>query len=389
MKHHLASIALVTVTFLTAGCGGRPASAPILVGHVATVSGPGKEQGEQATRGIRLAVKEANQAEARPFAALHTDARGKMEAYEAEAVRLAVVNHVAALVGGITAEEVERLDQARTVVIGLTGSQTRAMSDLVFLTGLAPAARGRALAQLHLKGSAPAVAAAVGQGLTGDPLGITTGLAVDTIGRPVIVLADERREENLQVAEAFGREWPAGARAGPTLRRFGKDPDLAVLARQIGEQLAPAVMVAGDVDLVSRLRALLPTVRIYFGGEDHQEVLQRQPDTPSGVYLVTAFVADADTPRARAFARAYQDVFKEAPGPAAALAYESAQLLFQAMRQIDNPSDRTALATALRSCKDFPGLCGTLAFEGNVLRRPVFVVRLNNGRPVTVGRFEP
>jgi ABC-type branched-subunit amino acid transport system substrate-binding protein len=384
MHHQLKLLPLVAASLLWSGCGGRSATAPISVGHVASLSGPGKAEGEQAWRGIRLAVKEANQPEMRPFEVLHTDAGAKLESFEAEAVRLVAVNRVAALIGGTTTAEVERLDQSRTVVIGLTGNRTRAMSDLVFLTGLSPDLRGRALARHHLVAGLPAAVATLGLAVQAGPLNLLASLAAAEGSRSVVILADERREENLLVAEAFTRTLAAGETQAPTTWRTGKDADLPGLARRIAEQSPAAVLVVGEVDTVRRLRGLLPVLTLYFGGEDRGVL--RQADGLNRIYLVTGFAANS--PKAGAFSKAYQAAFNEAPGPDAALAYESAQLLFEGLRQIENPQDRSALAKALKSLKDFPGLCGPLAIEGNVLRRPAFVVRLEDGQPVLCGRFE-
>src|SRR5207248_5323837 len=95
----LAATLLVPLT----GCTGRT-PAPIWVAHVATLSGPDKDAGEAAAHGIRLAVEEINKDPSagvgRPFKVIRSDARGKAEGFEAEAVRLAAINRVAFLLGG-------------------------------------------------------------------------------------------------------------------------------------------------------------------------------------------------------------------------------------------------------------------------------------------------
>jgi ABC-type branched-subunit amino acid transport system substrate-binding protein len=371
-----------------AGCGGRAAEAPLLVGHVADLSGPDREQGEQAARGIRLAVKEAHAQGGRPIVVLHTDTGGKLDAFEAQAVRLAAVNNVPALMGGSTPTEVERLDRARTVVVGLAGQHTRAMSDRVFLTGLTPAARGWALARGHLANAPAAAVFALGAALHAGLLGPALTLAPAEASLRVVILVDERHQENLQVVEAFTREFSAAGRPAPLLWRYAGDADFTALARRIEAAQPAAVLLAGDVPALGRLRGLLPQLPLFFGGAANQEVLQRHPETRSEVYLVTNFVADTDASRAHSFMKEYRAAFHEAPGPSAALAYESAQLLIAAARQTDNPNNRKDLAEHLQALQDFPGLCGSVGFDDHVLRRPLFVVRLDGSRSVTVARFE-
>src|SRR5262249_3811960 len=153
---------------------------PIVVGHVALQSGPDRDAGEHASRGITLAVKEFNkgaEAPERPVVVPHTDTRGQPEAFEAEAVRLVNVNKAVALLGGTSAAEVEALDKARVPVVTPSGLRTSKMSDVVFLVGLSPAAQGKALARF-----------------AAEELPEAPG---------VVILADDRREEALRLADAF------------------------------------------------------------------------------------------------------------------------------------------------------------------------------------------
>src|SRR5262249_30687318 len=131
------------LAIFNAGCSGDSAPPPVYLGHVATLSGPDKYPGEQAMRGIRLAVQEQNARaqpqNQRPLIVRHTDTQGKLEAFEGEAVRLATINKVVALFGGTTPDEVTRMDRARVPILTPLGQRTPGMSDLVFCMGLSPA----------------------------------------------------------------------------------------------------------------------------------------------------------------------------------------------------------------------------------------------------------
>src|SRR5437867_3968583 len=89
---------------LLAGCASRVPPEPIYIGHLAPRSGADKEVGKQAEQGIVLAIEEARDNDdliaGRPVAVVHADSRGDGKVLEREAVRLATVNKVAALLGG-------------------------------------------------------------------------------------------------------------------------------------------------------------------------------------------------------------------------------------------------------------------------------------------------
>src|SRR5437588_5338849 len=188
---------------LLSGCTGR-ARGRDWIAHVATLSGPDKEAGEAAARGVRLAVEEINKDPSsgvgRPFKVIHSDARGKAEGFEAEAVRLAAINRVVFLLGGNTPEEVERLDRAHLPVLTPCGARARTVSDAVYFTGLSPAQRGKVLARFAVQ-----------------ELNLTSFL----------VIQDERRADLQEAGEAFAREAALTKKEGPAAKvrtlRLGKD----------------------------------------------------------------------------------------------------------------------------------------------------------------------
>jgi branched-chain amino acid transport system substrate-binding protein len=360
---------------LVSGCLGRSAPLPLWFGHVATLSGPNKETGESATRGIRLAVEDINkdldQGVGRPFKVIHSDARGKLEAFEAEAVRLVTINRVSFLLGGTTAEEVERLDRARVPVLTPAGHQTRALSESVYFTGLTPEVHGKTLARFA---------------------------AQELDAATVLVLQDERPEGALESADAFIRELPVAlakkdAKAVSVVRklRFGKDAKLSdlnkLLAEQIQKESIKAVLFAGKAEDLRELGEL-PVPLLFAGDDGSARTLLAQRPGSKDVYMVTAFVTDADTPRAADFAKRYKKEFSEEADVHAALAYEGMKLLYEAICQSKDSLTVQRIKEELAKVKDYAGLTGALSFaEDRQLRRPAFVVRLTGGAVKTAKRY--
>jgi branched-chain amino acid transport system substrate-binding protein len=364
---------------LLTGCMGKAAPAPIWFGHVATLSGPNKEPGESAMRGIRLAVEDINKEPdqgglGRPFKVIHSDTRGNLQAFEAEAVRLVAINRVSFLLGGTTAAEVESLDRARVPVLTPTGYPTRAMSESVYFTGLSPAAQGKALARFA---------------------------ALELAAETIVVLQDERLGEAQEAVEAFARELPAALakkdnKTVAALRklRFGKDVKLSNLVKVVkqlteetGKDPIKAVLFAGKADDVRELGEL-PGPLLFLGADGSAPTLPAQRNASKDIYLVTAFVTDTDAPRAVEFAQRYKKEFSEEADVHAALAYEGMKLLHEAFVQSKESLTLPRVKEELVKLKDYAGLTGALTFaEDRQLRRPAFVVRLTGGTVKTAKRY--
>src|SRR6266545_8067398 len=373
------TVVLLSAILALTGCSGTSPS-PVFVGHI--VSHLDRTSGKSAARGIRLAVIEANKdpdkGAGRPVKVIHTDTVGKLEGFEGEAVRLVAINRVAALLGGTTLEEVERLEMGSAPlkeekrldlavpVLSPCGMRPRTATDAVFCTGLSPASRGKILARFAV-----------------DELKI----------QRTVVLVDERREECLRLADVFTRQFPLAAAkndpkatpARPTLLRFDKDNELLDRVPVLKDMKPGLLLFLGTTTDLRRLRQELhdPALPVLFGGdESNLRPLLEDRETGEKVYLVTAFAVDADVPRAQEFAKQFKATFADEPDVHAALAYDDARLLFEAIRQTKDELTGPRLRDELAKLKDFPGLTGMLSFgEDRQLRRPAFVVRLQDGRP--------
>jgi branched-chain amino acid transport system substrate-binding protein len=368
--------ALAAACWSAAGCGSSSTPPAVHFGHVAALSGSDKPAGDQAVRGIRLAVEEANADKDAPFRAIvhHTDTRGKLEAFEAEAVRLVTINKAVAVYGGTTADEVLRLERGRSPLVTPFGLRTSGMGEQVFSTGLAPGHQAALLARYA---------------------------AVHLEVRRLAIVVDERGEEYLLVADQSGRAFTEAvvkkdgkSEAAPLSLRFGKDAKFEELAQRLEEHKPQAIVLAmAPTDLAHLVRHLKePRAKLLFAGPAGSlAVLQAVPEA-DGLYLTTAYVSDADTPLNQAFVKKFREAYSEAPDVHAALAYDGMRLLLEAQRRSKGIEP---VRGELAKIKDFPGLTSALSFgDDQRLRRPAFLVRLEkragrSAQPITLKRFEP
>jgi branched-chain amino acid transport system substrate-binding protein len=316
-----------------AGCARKSPPEPILVGHVAS---PGS--GENARRGIQLAVKEANEAEnliaGRRVMVLHPVVGGDSAALAHVAARLISVNKVAALLGATNAAEAEALGRAAqpsgVPVVTLTDLPRSRLGENVFAAELAPADRGQVLARFAAEElKADRVAAIVGPG-----------------------------DENADLAAAFTRQFTRDD-AGRRADRWSLDREAGAgsLVEQVRHARPKGILIAGSSADLAELRSALQAAGLdlpllFAGPARERTALAADRDAGSGVYLATLHPADGDVKRQQ-FPERYEKEFGAVPDAEARLAYDAARVLFGAMRRADGAHKdklREELAKAFVVC---------------------------------------
>jgi branched-chain amino acid transport system substrate-binding protein len=357
---------------VAAGCSGKAAPEPIWIGHLAPLTGPNGATGRHAEQAVDLAVEETNQEDnriaGRSVAVRHVDLDPDPKA---AAVRLVTVNRVSALLGSVEAGPAEALalqaQSYRVPTVVTADLSVAPPGKYLFAIGLAPARRGEALARF---------------------------VAEKLHKTPVTVLAPDRGPAAAALVDAFaaklGRE--RVRKCTYAIDSSGqKAPHYEEPAKQARAQNPEAILIVGNADAFLALRAELlkagldKKTPLLFGGDEEQltTLLAKGPDL-DGTFATTAFALDGGTPRAeeiakglpraQAFVTAYRAKFGEAPDANAALAYDAARLLFEAMRRAKSSEGDKVQEQLATLAPDFEGLTGPLS------RRPTFVVQIKGGR---------
>jgi branched-chain amino acid transport system substrate-binding protein len=357
-------VGLVLVTLVLAGCGGSRAPVPISFGHVAPRSGPARDLGLSAEKGIQLAVEEIKTSEKqlleRPVEVRHPDSEGKAELAQSVAVRLLSFSHVVALIGGSDEESAELLgrvaQQYKVPLLSPTWLPAAGLGPYGFSVGPAPAEQGKGLGWLAAKHLQAGRLAVVTESRS-PGAGILSATFLETVGRAAVVLQKE-----------------------------SGDAPLPQLARQVVEAKPAAVLIAGTSAFLESIQGELMNaglpgdVRLLFGGaEDARLVLLA--DNLSGkyqLYWTTVFVPGQGAERARGFAKRYQERFLQPADAAAALAYDSTRLLASAIGQAETTRG-DKVRDELVKVKDFEGVTGMLSLDqSQAAGRPVWVVQRAN-----------
>lgn len=105
-------------------------------------------------------------------------------------------------------------------------------------------------------------------------------------------------------------------------------------------------------------------------------------------YFTCNFAPDEDRPVVQAFARKYRERYRAEPDACAALAYDAACILFDAIRRAGAASG-PALAAALAGT-DYPGVSGLIRFDSQRNpTRPPLIIEVRGGRRFCRGTIAP
>lgn len=414
MRHKITSLAnylgllllLPSAMVLLGGCTSGSQQPPLLIGHVVPFQGPEGNVDDSSVRGVGVAVAAVNSDEeqkiGRPIVVLHAGAKPTRKSFEAQAVRLVRINQVAGLLGGWTAEQVGGLQQGMMPVVSPSGLREQEQEAAVFLTGLPPAQKGKALAQVavsHRFGLASPVAMVeLAAALGGFPANLTLagvkGIAAKEEAPPhLVVLVDQRRKEFAAVGDAFVKELTmAGKLPRPPVWRYTTDTEFDDQLRHLEDENPDVMFLAGTADAVRTFRTRVKNKKLplFFAGPPGSwEMLLLGKSTNHDIWTATAWLPEIDTKQNKKFIEQYKKAHGEMPDVHAALAYDNARALFAALKQCDDYFTPEEIEKKLSELTDFPSLTGKTGFSPDrILRRPVFVIALRDGEAKLVERVE-
>lgn len=360
-------VTLALALIVGQGCSSGAGHGTVVIGHVGD-----RGAASPAGRGMALALADlkgdlADALGGRSLQIRHTDPRGQLDAFEAEAARLVAVNRAVALVGGTTLAEVARLDRASVPVLALLGHAPGDVSGMVFWLGIRPERQGEVLGQY-----------------AADVLKLSSAL----------VVVDDTRPEAAPAAEAFVRSFnEARKEEAARLIHFGKEPNWKRLAGRVAAAKPQALAFAGSAADFRALRAELkrpgPTL-IDLGGAFDLSARAAEP-ADEAVYAATPFRPDdRDMALTTEFVTKYRQAYQTTPDVRAALGYDALRLLAEALRRAAPDLKAERLRDELARVKDLPGVTGPLTItDDHRVRRPLHVVRIAEGVVTALKRYPP
>jgi branched-chain amino acid transport system substrate-binding protein len=354
------------------------AADPIKVGHYGSMTGKEATFGQSTDNGIRLAIEEINAKgglNGRPIDIITYDTKGESAEAGKAVTRLITADNVTAVLG----EVASTLSLAGGAVCQEKGipmispsstnpSVTRGR-DMVFRVCFIDPFQGLVVAKFARENLKAAKVAVLYDQAQTYSKGLRDEFKKNFTKMGGTIVADEAYSSGDQ---DFGAQL-AKIRAG--------NPDAIFVPGYYTE--------AGNIALQSRkLGIKVPLL----GGDgwDSEQLAKIGNEAIEGCYYSNHYAADQKSEAVENFVKKYQAKFSgQTPDGLAALGYDAAYILFDAMKRAKTLSGKD-LRDAIASTSNFKGVTGTISLDKNHdAMKSAVVVKMQGGKPVWAATVEP
>jgi branched-chain amino acid transport system substrate-binding protein len=378
MRRGLGIVAAASIMVAGAvACSKAGKSKEIVLGEYGSLTGNTATFGQSTDHGIHMAVAEINAAGGvlgKPVKVIVEDDQSKPEEAATAVTKLITQNNVVAVLGevasnrSLAAAPICQSEKIPMVTPSSTNPRVTQVGDYIFRVCFIDPFQG-----------------AVGARIAKDVVH----------ARKVAVLYDVRNDYSVGLKTFFAqkfREW-GGEIVGEQSYSEG-DSDFHAQLTQLKASNPEAIYVPGyytEVGTIARqARELGITVPLIGGdGWDSPKLFEIGGDALNGCYISDHYSQDDPDPSVRKFVAQYKKEFGATPDALAALSYDAARVLCDAIGRAGS-TDGEKIRDALAATKDFPGVTGkiTIDKDRNAVT-PAVVLKVENGRFHFVERIQP
>lgn len=368
------------VLAITSGCqqsGG--VGGEILVGHFASMTGSEATFGQSTDHGIRMAIDELNAAggiDGRKVKLITYDDKGDAREAGTAVTRLVTRDRVIAVIGevasGLSLAGAPVCQEAGVPMISpsSTNPKVTKIGDMIFRVCFIDPFQGTVCARFareheSLKASKAAI-------LTDQASPYSVGLqeefekAFVAMGGTIV---------SKQTYQAGDQDFSAQLTA---IR--GSDPDVVFVPGYYTD--------VGNIALQARKLGLKQSL---LGGDgwDSAKLGEIAGEAINGCFYSNHYSHEDPSPRVQEFIARYKEIHGTTPDALAALGYDSAMILFAAIRAAGSV-DGSALAAELAKTADFEGVTGKISIDAdrNAVK-PAVILEMRDGKPTFVATITP
>jgi branched-chain amino acid transport system substrate-binding protein len=361
---------LAALSFL-AGCGAEkpPGAEGIQVGFFGALTGPTATFAQSGRNGVQMAVEELNAAGGvlggKHIELLVEDDRGEASEAASAVSKLITRDHVVALIGEqassrtIAAAPIAQSYGVPMISPTSTSADVTKKGDYIFRVCFTDPYQGAVLSSFARE-----------------------NLQANTAAQ----LVDVRNDYSVGLAQAFRESFEkAGGRILAEQNYSEGDSDFSAQLTAI-RPLDPDVLVVPgyytDAGLIARQAKALGIRATLLGGDgwDSPKLTEIGGDTVEGAYFSNHYSVDDPSPAVQKFVAAYRKKYGANPDSIAALSYDAARLLADAIRRAGSTEGKR-MRDALAETKDFSGVSGMIKMDAdrNPIK-PAVVLKVEGGR---------
>lgn len=225
---------------------------------------------------------------------------------------------------------------------------------------------------------------------------IMARFALNRLGaRQAIVMTDVKQDYSVGLTEAIRQYFSQnGARILNTLSYSSGDTDFRTQLTQVRMAHPEVVFLPGyytEAALILLQAKQLGITCPFVGGEgwDSPALVRVAGRAADGNYYTDHFSAVDANPKVQKFVQNYREKYGAVPDALAALWYDGARLLSQAVQRAGSTSG-AAIRDALAGTRDFDGVTGNISIDENRnASKPGVILRIENGEPKMVQQIIP
>lgn len=347
--------------------GGSEATAPIRVGHFASLTGDTATFGRSTDNGIRMKIEEVNGAGGvlgRPLDLVTEDDRSITEEARTAAQKLLQRDEVVALLGEVASSRslaaAPEAQRAHVPMISPASTNPRVteVGDYVFRACFIDPFQGAVMAKF----------------------------ARETLGADrVAILFDFKQDYSVGLADFFRKTFEAqGGKIVADERYTSGDIEFRAQLTKIRATHPDAVFVPGyytEAGLIAKQARELGIDVPLLGGDgwDSTRTLEIGGSAVEGSYFSNHYAADSDSPLVQEFVKKYRAKYGEVPDAMAVLGYDAAGILVDALDRAGT-TEGPALRDAIAATKDYPGVSGTISMDPQRnARKDAVVIEIKDG----------
>jgi len=370
VRRLLAAIVVLVAIPVNLSCGGEkaPQAQGIQIGFFGALTGPQATFAISGRNGARMAFDEINRAGGvlgKQIDLLVEDDRNEPAEAASAVSKLITRNHVVALIGeqassrSLAAAPIAQSYQVPMVSPTSTNVEVTKKGDYIFRVCFIDPNQGKALAVFARRNLNAQTAA---------------------------ILVDARSDYSVGLAQAFRESFEKeGGRVIGDSKYTEGDSDFSAQLTAIRSSRPDVLFVPGyytDAGLIARQARGLGVSATLLGadGWDSPKLAEIGGAAVEGAYFSNHYSSDNPSPEVQGFVAAYQKTYGSKPDSIAALSYDAARLIADAIRRAGSTESKR-LRDALAGTRGFAGVSGTITMDAdrNPIKLPV-ILKVEGGR---------